>query len=269
MIKIIIPLFLYFTITTFSQDKKGVVFYGQKESMGMGAPIGVDYTSVLVFNNNESIYITRNDSIEKKRVHEQKVFKDKNNVHIVTKATNKYGFRYYTNFIKDSLFSRDIGFTYIKEKKPKINWIITEETKKIGSYLCIKATTEFRGRNYSAWYTPEIAVKYGPWKLQGLPGLILEAYDTKKEVYFYFKSFKYPGTTSVTINKPVNQSHKKWINLKEYRKFLINAYLNSINSGRVFAESFNSLDTELNTKYSLNNSFIENFNISEFYDKKK
>ncbi|APG66081.1 hypothetical protein LPB136_12185 [Tenacibaculum todarodis] len=270
--KAIIIFFLYFSITIFSQDKKGVVFYGQKESMGMGSDIGIDYTSVLVFNKDESIYITRNDSLEKGNIREEQTFKDKNNVYMVTKATNKYGFRYYTDFNKDSLYSRGLGFTYVKEKKPKIKWKITKETKKIGNYLCIKAITKFRGRNYTAWYTPKIAIKYGPWKLQGLPGLILEAYDTKKEIYFYFKNLKYPAITSINIAKPVkqpNQIHKKWITLKEYRKFLIDAYLNSINSGRVFAENFNSADTESNVKLQLKDSFIENFEITEFYDKKR
>ncbi|MFP9097875.1 GLPGLI family protein [Flavobacterium sp. RHBU_24] len=56
-------------------------------------------------------------------------------------------------------------------------WIITEDRKKIAGFTCSKATTSYRGRNWVAWFTTDIPISFGPWKLHGLPGLILEAYD--------------------------------------------------------------------------------------------
>ena len=64
----------------------------------------------------------------------------------------------------------------------KISWTIKEEFKKIGSYKCQKAICSFRGRDYTAWFTDKIPVQCGPWKLNNLKGLILEAYD-KDGVY--------------------------------------------------------------------------------------
>jgi GLPGLI family protein len=69
---------------------------------------------------------------------------------------------------------------------PVINWQIGTDTASFGGLHCQKATTHFKGRDYTAWFCPDIPVHGGPWKLSGLPGLILEAYDTKKQVVFKF-----------------------------------------------------------------------------------
>ena len=67
----------------------------------------------------------------------------------------------------------------VNEELPVLKWDISnKELKKIGKYTCNKATVYFRGRTYIAWYTKEIGTLFGPWKLYGTPGLILEAYDT-------------------------------------------------------------------------------------------
>ena len=65
----------------------------------------------------------------------------------------------------------------VKEDDFSWNWKLNNDTKKIGNFNCQKATIKFRGRNYTAWFTNEIPVRYGPWKFQGLSGLILEVYD--------------------------------------------------------------------------------------------
>jgi GLPGLI family protein len=74
----------------------------------------------------------------------------------------------------------------IEEPLPVIDWKITGDTASFAGLHCQKATTHFKGRDYTAWFCPEIPVHAGPWKLSGLPGLILEAYDTKKQVVFKF-----------------------------------------------------------------------------------
>lgn len=59
-------------------------------------------------------------------------------------------------------------------------WKLLPERKRILSYNCQKAITEFRGRTYEAWFAPEIPLKEGPYKFNGLPGLILEINDMQQ-----------------------------------------------------------------------------------------
>lgn len=63
------------------------------------------------------------------------------------------------------------------EPLPAIDWELTEGERTILGYACRRARCTFRGRNYEAWYAPEIAVSAGPWKFGGLPGLILAIKD--------------------------------------------------------------------------------------------
>ena len=70
------------------------------------------------------------------------------------------------------------------ESIPKIKWKIESGQKEILGYKCQQALCTFRGRQYEVWFTTDIPLSYGPWKLQGLPGLILEAKDSKGEYHF-------------------------------------------------------------------------------------
>lgn len=73
----------------------------------------------------------------------------------------------------------DISNWIIEEDMQKPSWDITDSVQNIMGYECMLAFTEFRGRKWEAWFTPEIPVCDGPWKLCGLPGLILKAQDSK------------------------------------------------------------------------------------------
>ena len=66
---------------------------------------------------------------------------------------------------------------YYTENLPLFNWQIGSETATICGYECFKATCHWRGRDFTAWFTPDIPVEYGPWKFGGLPGLIMKVSD--------------------------------------------------------------------------------------------
>ncbi|EIM75240.1 hypothetical protein A3SI_13959 [Nitritalea halalkaliphila LW7] len=131
-----------------------------------------------------------------------------------------------TDFIKDSIQSQVSLFrdgkqkTYIVEEKiNNIKWNITQEFKTISGFKAQKAEGLFRGRRYIAWFTNEIPIKYGPWKLNGLPGLILSVFDDKNEVMFYAKSIKVPfNSASISNNEFSFSDDYDKISLSEYIK---------------------------------------------------
>lgn len=67
---------------------------------------------------------------------------------------------------------------YYTEPLDEIQWEIGDSTKTVLGYECSMATTDYHGRHWTAWFTPEIPLQEGPWKLTGLPGLILEASES-------------------------------------------------------------------------------------------
>lgn len=58
----------------------------------------------------------------------------------------------------------------------EMEWEIEgDSTRTVLGYECVMARTNYHGREWRAWFTPEIPVQDGPWKFHGLPGLILAA----------------------------------------------------------------------------------------------
>jgi GLPGLI family protein len=100
-----------------------------------------------------------------------------------------------------------LGNNYlIEDKVEAINWQITTEVKSIMNHQCQKATGIFRGRKYTAWFSTDFPYAYGPWKLIGLPGLILQAMDDKNQVMFICRQVDAaPGDQdNISISIPLN-----------------------------------------------------------------
>jgi len=109
-------------------------------------------------------------------------------INIIQKNTG-IGTEYYVFPDENKLIRREkplIDSYQMAEPIPAITWQISTDTATFGGMHCQKAYSHFKGRDYTAWFCPDIPFHGGPWKLSGLPGLILEAYDAKKQVVFNF-----------------------------------------------------------------------------------
>jgi GLPGLI family protein len=102
----------------------------------------------------------------------------------------------------------------------QFQWEILPETKEVLGYQVQKATTSFSGRDYIAWFTPEIPITDGPYKFNGLPGLILEISDDQNYYSFRLKDFEIlqePVRLEYDPKEHITTTKKKYLHaLAEY-----------------------------------------------------
>lgn len=109
------------------------------------------------------------------------------------------------------------SYQYEESLNPQ-KWTLLEGNTEISGYKCKKATTAFRGRNYTAWYAPEIPISDGPWKFGGLPGLILKIEDDKKQHVFEMIGLeRIKGNRQIFMNKSlyVKTTLEKFLKLQQ------------------------------------------------------
>lgn len=250
---------MFFSYLQSQNSKKGVIYYDFIDNH-----YNVSYNSYLVFDQNNSFFVTAKDSLGLSN------FKQSSNDETLievddfgeVKKTRKNGLHVFLDKTKDSIYFSDafslaVETIYAKEKRPELNWKFVNETKKIAKFNCKKATANFRGRNYIAWYTQEIPLPYGPWKIQGLPGLILEVKTDDNFIAIVFKEIKYP-VTNISIPKTNNSivpKNRKVYNFKEYVARRYKYIEVTENSLKVQAKKFNVTVYPLSQK----DNFIEVF----------
>ncbi|AMC10738.1 hypothetical protein Lupro_05550 [Lutibacter profundi] len=206
--KSITTFLILLSFTVYSQNN-GKIEYKTFLSFGTN----IEYNSSLFFDNENSLFSYK---VKDKGIYESSENPFETNTIMIDTTTNVV----YINKNKSLLFenhnkAEENYFSY--EKIPQLKWEILSKTKIFNNITCLQAKTNFRGRVYYAWYAPTIPVSYGPWKLNGLPGLIIEAYDETKEVIFQFNKIKIPFQYDFTkINEEINKSTN--ISLSEYLK---------------------------------------------------
>ncbi len=114
--------------------------------------------------------------------------------------------------IREFIFPHEYEGT---EETPEIEWTLKEDTMTVNGYLCQQATATFRGVEWHAYYTDEIPSSAGPWRLHGLPGLIVRA---ESEAHTFCLSELRQESSPITSPEQNPEVHRmKYAKLLKYR----------------------------------------------------
>ncbi len=236
--------FLLISITSYSQTQKqyiktkvsyavqihldknkGIYKITEKYSPGLVSRIETvdsEFDFSLVFNDSTSLFYL-----------ERKLFSDNGAAGMALSFTGYFGRikQQPNNYITEEL---EEAFGKFLVARPYPKWELHDETKKIGEYLCFKATTFYTTTNpkgkvfkhdFTAWYTPQIPYRFGPVGYGNLPGLIIELQGAKftygvKKMEFYDndrKKHKMPKLkklkriTEEAFEKLAAEDEKRWL----------------------------------------------------------
>lgn len=99
---------------------------------------------------------------------------------VQNRAVSMYVFKDFETMEKTVYDDFSDQFAKYKEPFEEMLWeVMADSTKTVLGYECMIATTSYHGRDWTAWFTPEIPVHDGPWKFAGLPGVILMASESQ------------------------------------------------------------------------------------------
>lgn len=122
-----------------------------------------------------------------------------------------------------------------EEVIPSLKWNLIEGDSIIADYHCKKATINLFGRDYIAWYCPTIDLPYGPYKFNGLPGLIFKVVDTKNLFNFTIHKIKKENEYHPIYywtRKDLVKSDRKTIR-KIYKNFCLDPLSSLLSDGNI------------------------------------
>lgn len=126
---------------------------------------------------------------------------------------------------------------YIKDSLNSMKWELTSDTSTIMNLKCLSAKTNFRGRDYLAYYTPAFPLSEGPWKFGGLPGLILAIKSVDEFVEWKATKIIENYTTKVT---PININKYDFLPWVDF----VNKYKTTVDKFAKLVRSSGKLDNE-------------------------
>ena len=218
MSKINIVFIFFFTISTTLLSQSSISIMYNYEYNWKNAP---NYTvpSLLKMSEDKSLFIID---------HSRNGFNDEeleaNNI-IQVKSKNNF-VAYFKDYLKDTIYYDNvIEFRHFPTKDPIqiFNWELTNQTKNVLGYECQRAVVHHFGRTYHAFFTTELGFTHGgPWKFDGLPGVILEVYSLDNEFKITATQIQLKNE-DIIIDNPYKET-KKFIDFKEYQRLYQQKY---------------------------------------------
>lgn len=94
-------------------------------------------------------------------------------------------------------------------------WRMLDESNTISGYVCHAAETNYSGRKWKVWFTPAVPTDAGPWKLFGLPGLILRAEDATHSYGFELVKIEPAKSPIAHCGIPTQtETKRKWLRME-------------------------------------------------------
>ncbi|WP_299522430.1 GLPGLI family protein [uncultured Lutibacter sp.] len=157
-----------------SNDTKQINSYLSKKDIELKKTLD-DINFILQFNKEESLFFVENINmeVEENRYYKLSILTGGNSGIWYLNSKDKSRLRQINAFGQDFL---------IKSNMNSVSWELINESKKIGNYICFKATSNYVVNNSKgtfnhpvvAWYTDKLPINFGPIGYGGLPGLIME-----------------------------------------------------------------------------------------------
>lgn len=213
-------LFLFISLISNLNAQKisyGLFEYEQIESRNKGFKSHITFYNLNISDHFSTYTQIYNNELDEAFVEEQKG-EGINDVIVVKPKKDEMNI-VFNDFKKNKTYFKTIVAyekLYVQEPQYTMHWKKINGTKKFGKRVCKKAQTSFRGRTYTAWYSPEIITNIGPWKFKNTPGLIFEIYDTDKVLHIKLNRFNLYKKSN--INSWNLEKKQRIISLKEYIK---------------------------------------------------
>ncbi|MBW6491903.1 MAG: GLPGLI family protein [Lentimicrobium sp.] len=106
-------------------------------------------------------------------------------------SDQKFRARFVYSIYKDNKSSKIIYLGHVlpirfkyEEDMSEIKWTLRADTSRVMGYFVNQAFTDYGGRKWVAWYSTDLPFNDGPYKFNGLPGLILKMNDLKEDYIF-------------------------------------------------------------------------------------
>jgi|SRR5690606_27880349 len=216
--KILVICTFFINLICYSQQQFNYIFY-------------IDDTvreGTLFYDTKENTAVYLDKISSTKRVINKNEYNNDDTEVIVTNFNKSSDLHFFKN-------NNEVLFTYnlfkinylVEDKLPKMEWILTSEKREIENLTCYKATTTFRGRNWTAWYSPDIPINYGPWKFYGLPGVIVEIKEDTNRFTLILTSYV---LNSKSIVPTINPTDFKKVSMKKMAEITDEAYDNLLNA---------------------------------------
>jgi len=219
--------------------------YEQTETPDILAPDEKNrYAMYLEVSDESSKYVDQRrvmvDSIRYEHA-QQKIHPDKTSSLTIPLLRNSNKEIIHKNYPKGKITTINripFNFYIFDEEFITPEWKLIAGDTTVCGYRCRKASTKFRGRNFTAWYAPDIPISDGPWKFAGLPGLIMKISDKKNHYSFVcigIEKFNKPTNLYISISPNMIKVTKQQFYQKQ-KIYMGNPGAHISNTGQLFTE---------------------------------